>query len=83
MMFGGEGRRFISFDEARLAYFHKVIDLQARIKVRVPNAEIFPEARPGENTVTASVGNIICNRELPLEMRYYSEQRDGTWCWVN
>ena len=76
----GEGRRFISFDEARLAYFHKVIDLQARIKVRVPNAEIFPEASDqGESLVTTSVGNIIYNCELPLEMRYYSKQEDGTW----
>ena len=76
----GEGRRFISFDEARLAYFNHVIDLQARIKVKVPNAEIFPEASDkGESLVTTSMGNIIYNSELPLEMRYYSKQEDGTW----
>ncbi len=76
----GEGRRFISFDEARLAYFNHVIDLQARIKVKVPNAEIFPEpSDKGESLVTTSMGNIIYNSELPLEMRYYSKQEDGTW----
>jgi DNA-directed RNA polymerase subunit beta' len=76
----GEGRRFISFDEARMAYFHKIIDLQARIKVRVPNSEIFPEpSDTGESLVTTSIGNIIYNSELPLEMRYYSKQEDGTW----
>ncbi len=76
----GEGRRFISFDEARLAYFNHVIDLQARIKVKVPNAEIFPEASDkGESLVTTSMGNIIYNSELPVEMRYYSKQEDGTW----
>ncbi len=76
----GEGRRFISFDEARLAYFNHVIDLQARIKVKVPNAEIFPETSDkGESLVTTSMGNIIYNSELPVEMRYYSKQEDGTW----
>ena len=76
----GEGRRFISFDEARLAYFNHVIDLQARIKVKVPNAEIFPESSDkGESLVTTSMGNIIYNSELPVEMRYYSKQEDGTW----
>ncbi|WP_337617607.1 DNA-directed RNA polymerase subunit beta' [Acidaminococcus timonensis] len=76
----GEGRRFISFDEARLAYFNHVIDLQARIKVKVPNAEIFPEpSDKGESLVTTSIGNIIYNCELPVEMRYYSKQEDGTW----
>jgi DNA-directed RNA polymerase subunit beta' len=76
----GEGRRFISFDEARLAYFNHVIALQARIKVKVPNAEIFPEpSDKGESLVTTSMGNIIYNSELPVEMRYYSKQEDGTW----
>ncbi len=76
----GEGHRFISFDEARLAYFNHVIDLQARIKVKVPNAEIFPETSDkGESLVTTSMGNIIYNSELPVEMRYYSKQEDGTW----
>ena len=76
----GEGHRFISFDEARMAYFHKCVDLQARIKVRVPNSEIYPEpSNTGESLVTTSVGNIIYNSELPLELRYYSKQEDGTW----
>lgn len=76
----GEGRRFISFDEARLAYFNHVIDLQARIQVQVPNSEIYPEpSNEGKSLVTTSIGNIIYNSELPLEMRYYSKQKDGTW----
>ena len=29
----GEGMRFSSINEAMLAYFHKVVDLQARIQV--------------------------------------------------
>ncbi len=76
----GEGRRFISFDEARLAYFNHIIDLQARIQVQVPNSEIYPEpSNEGKSLVTTSIGNIIYNSELPLEMRYYAKQKDGTW----
>lgn len=76
----GEGRRFISFDEVRLAYFNHVIDLQAKIYVRVPNSEIYPEpSDKGESLVSTSMGNIIYNSELPLEMRYYSKLEDGTW----
>ena len=76
----GEGRRFISFDEVRLAYFNHVIDLQAKIYVRVPNSEIYPEpSDKGESLVSTSMGNIIYNSELPLEMRYYSKLPDGTW----
>jgi DNA-directed RNA polymerase subunit beta' len=76
----GEGHRFTSFNEVRLAYFHKTVALQARIKVLVPNAEIYPEpSNEGFSLVTTSVGNIIYNDELPLELRYYSKQEDGTW----
>ena len=76
----GEGKRFTSFNEVRLAYFHKAVALQAKIKVLVPNAEIYPEpSNEGFSLVTTSVGNIIYNDELPLELRYYSKQEDGTW----
>ena len=52
----GEGRRFISFDEARLAYFNKDIALQAKIKVRVPNSEIYPEPSDVGESLVFSVG---------------------------
>ena len=76
----GEGMRFTSFNETLLAYFHKAVALQAKVKVLVPNSEIFPEAsNEGESLVTTSAGNIIFNEELPLEMRYYSKDADGKW----
>ncbi|MEA5092555.1 DNA-directed RNA polymerase subunit beta' [bioreactor metagenome] len=76
----GEGMRFTSFNEALLAYFHKAVALQAKVKVLVPNSEIYPEAsNEGESLVTTSAGNIIFNEELPLEMRYYSKNADGSW----
>lgn len=76
----GEGKSFTCFNEARLAYFHKAVALQAKIKVLIPNSEIYPEpSNEGYSLVTTSVGNIIYNDELPLELRYYSKQEDGTW----
>ena len=33
----GEGMRFSSFNEALLAYFHGEVELQARIKIYIPN----------------------------------------------
>src|SRR2546429_9681426 len=34
----GQGRTFANFDEVRIAYDQSEVDLQARIKVRVPGA---------------------------------------------
>ncbi len=74
----GEGKRFCSFNEAGLAYFHGALALQAKIKVLIPNEEIYPEpSNEGLSLVTTSVGNIIFNEELPLEMRYYHKTNEG------
>ena len=71
----GEGRRFSSIDEAQLAYFHGVVDLQAQIKVYIPNDQIFDEEKnEGYSLVTTTVGNTIFNSELPVEMRYYHKE---------
>ncbi len=74
----GEGKRFSSVEEAQLAYFHQVVDLQALIKVYVPNSEIFDEpSNEGVSLVTTTVGNTIFNGELPVEMRYYHKEKDA------
>ena len=74
----GEGKRFSSIEEAQLAYFHQVVDLQALIKVYVPNSEIFEEpSNEGVSLVTTTVGNTIFNGELPVEMRYYHKEKDA------
>ena len=39
----GEGMRFSSFNEALLAYFHGEVELQARIKIYIPNKDIYEE----------------------------------------
>ncbi len=80
----GEGRRFSSIDEAQLAYFHGVVDLQALIKVYIPNDHIIGEEKTeGVSLVTTTVGNTIFNSELPKEMRYYHKEvnADGQEEW--
>ena len=74
----GEGKRFSSVDEAQLAYFHHAVDLQALIKVYIPNSEIFDEpSNEGVSLVTTTVGNTIFNGELPVEMRYFHKEKDA------
>ncbi len=74
----GEGMRFCSVDEAQLAYFHGIIELQAQIKVYVPNDQIFAEKKnEGLSLVTTTVGNTIFNGELPIEMRYYHKETNA------
>ena len=76
----GEGKRFSNFNEALLAYFHGVIELQAKIQVYMPNSEIYAEpSNEGYSLVYTTVGNAIFNEELPLEMRYYYKDKDGNW----
>lgn len=68
----GEGMRFSSFNEALLAYFHGEVELQARIKIYIPNKDIYEEpSSEGVSLVTTTVGNAILNEELPVEMRYF------------
>ncbi len=64
----GEGRIFANPYEAQLAYYHKELDLQAKIKVRLP----------GYGLVNTTVGRIIFNEVLPEELRSYY-QKDGQW----
>ncbi len=68
----GEGMRFSSINEAMLAYFHKVVDLQARIQVYVPNKDIYGEENnEGVSLVTTTPGNIMFNEDLPKELQYF------------
>ncbi len=73
----GEGRVFTDTTEALLAYEHGVIDLQALIKVRLGDVDVFDEPPPAKATmhangkmVTTTVGRIIFNEALPERMRF-------------
>ena len=73
----GEGMRFSSVNEAMLAYFHKVVDLQARIQVYVPNKDIYGEEKnEGVSLVTTTPGNIMFNEDLPKELQYFHQETE-------
>jgi DNA-directed RNA polymerase subunit beta' len=65
----GEGKVIRDINEALLAYHHKELDLQAKIKVRIP----------GYGLVNTTLGRMIFNEILPEDIRYFYQQ-DGQWC---
>jgi DNA-directed RNA polymerase subunit beta' len=72
----GEGKHFSSVNEALLAYFHKAVALQARVKILIPNSHIVAEPKEeGNSLVVTTVGNAIFNEALPKEMRYYHKEK--------
>ena len=64
----GEGKSFMSFDDARLCYDLGLIDLRAEIEAR-------DTARSGEKVKT-TVGRIIFNDVLPKKLKFYNENID-------
>jgi len=73
----GEGKIFSSENEAALAYDFKSVDLQARIKVRVPKNKMNPDKyseSDGAELVETSVGRLLFNRALPKDFAFVNEQ---------
>ncbi len=73
----GEGRAFTDTSEALLAYQHGVVDLQAPIRVRLAESEVYDQAPPEKpvkhangKLVTTTVGRIIFNEALPERLRF-------------
>ncbi|MBV9706201.1 MAG: DNA-directed RNA polymerase subunit beta' [Chloroflexi bacterium] len=73
----GMGRVFTDANEARLAYEHGVIDLQARIKVRLGEVDVYDQPPPEKMTMSAqgklvetTIGRIIFNDALPERIRF-------------
>ena len=64
----GEGTVFGSFEEAQLTYELGAINLRAEIEVR--------ERQGGEQRIKTSVGRIIFNEVLPLELGFYNKTID-------
>ena len=63
----GEGRYFISPDEAKLAYQVKDIDLQAKIYVR---RSITLDGKTYKKIVPITVGKIIFNEAIPQDLGF-------------
>ena len=66
----GNGKRFIDFDEARMAYDADQLDLRAPIEVR-------DEIEPGTWT-EITLGRMIFNEVLPSEIGYKNQLMDKT-----
>ncbi|MFL5627066.1 MAG: DNA-directed RNA polymerase subunit beta' [Ktedonobacteraceae bacterium] len=82
----GKGRVFTDTTEALLAYQHGVVDLQALIKVRLGDTDVYDEAPPARATmrangkpITTTVGRIIFNNALPERLRFknYSMKKEN------
>src|SRR6266536_2153715 len=74
----GEGRVFTDVTEALLAFQHGIVELQARIKVRLGSGvEVYDQAPPEKpmlrtngKPVETTVGRLIFNEALPDRLRY-------------
>ena len=64
----GEGKRFIDFDEARIAYHADQLDLRAEIQIRGPH-------QPSEWLKT-TLGRMIFNEVLPPKMSFKNQLMD-------
>ena len=80
----GEGRVFTDTTEALLAYDAGVIELQARIKVRLGVEKVFDEPGKGRDLasgerIETTVGRIIFNDILPAKLRFknYPMKKDN------
>jgi DNA-directed RNA polymerase subunit beta' len=77
----GEGMTFSSLEEADLAYSQGVLDLHARIKVRLPaNQKLKSEDAktvPGE-IIDTTYGRILFNMMLPEGMDFYNTPLRGS-----
>ena len=64
----GEGRAFSSVAEAVMAFDHKEISLQSKVKIRIKDAD-------GDvKTLDTTLGRALFNEALPADYRYVNEQ---------
>ena len=81
----GAGKYFTSLEEALMAYEQQELELQAEIYVRqsierLPDFVVERLADEDEYIIAkTSVGRMIFNEQLPLEMRAYKQESDGRW----
>ena len=74
----GEGKVFANFADAVLAFEHGVVDLHAKIRLRVSPTD-FPVDENGERGqafIETSAGRVILNQAIPRELRFVNERLD-------
>ena len=73
----GEGKIFSNPEEVILAYHTGIVDVQAKVRVRLPYKR--PE-QPAEDAVAQIIettpGCVILNEELPAALRFWNEPMD-------
>jgi len=75
----GDGRRFSSMDEVELAYSLEQVDIHANIQVRVQtryDVQGNALAEPITTLIDTTVGRVIFNRILPVEVQFVNEMLD-------
>jgi DNA-directed RNA polymerase subunit beta' len=72
----GEGMSFANADEVIIAHQDKVLDLHAKIKLRVENVFDLDEKKfiPGKQTITTTVGRVMFNQVLPKEFGFVNRE---------
>ncbi|MBQ2714393.1 MAG: DNA-directed RNA polymerase subunit beta' [Clostridia bacterium] len=69
----GEGRVFMSPDEAIMAYQAKTVDLQAKVRIRM-----FGEfnGKPIHQLIETSVGRLIFNQSIPQDLGFVDRTKE-------
>ncbi|KKS64510.1 MAG: DNA-directed RNA polymerase subunit beta' [Parcubacteria group bacterium GW2011_GWB1_42_6] len=76
----GEGKYFVSSEEAILNYHYGQVDLRAKIKVKISslppiqNVKGSPEIKEGDKFVETCAGRLIFNQILPLEIGFFNTE---------
>lgn len=73
----GEGKHFTGLFETLLAFESNQLHLQAEIKVRLSRDQLPAFIDADALMVTTTVGRLLFNEKLPLELRYFTQDEDG------
>ena len=71
----GEGKTFSNAEEVLVAYEDKMLDLHAKIKVRVENVYDLEEKKfiPERQVIATTTGRVIFNQELPVDFGFVNK----------
>lgn len=79
----GAGRFFTGINEAIMAYQKHELSLQAEITTRVNVAEMPEKFRSefplGYGNIKTTLGRLIFNEILPVELRFFHQDKEGGW----
>ncbi len=76
----GENRLFANSEEVLIAYEDKVVDLHARIRLRIEKLFDLEEKKliPGKRIITTTVGKVMLNQVLPREFGFVNKELNKT-----